>query len=89
MSKLKGYGYPEIYLGQSDDFKFAIKIKTVEKYQETMGGKIFKEYNLICARFSLAVGIPSRIPYHYPVFVSVEILTNDVEVDINERDDLH
>ena len=54
-----------------------------------MGGKIFKEYNLICARFSLAVGIPSRIPYHYPVFVSVEILTNDVEGDINERDDLH
>ena len=39
------------------------------------------ESHLIFVRFNFASIIFSQIPEHYPVFVSVIILTNIVEVD--------
>ena len=49
--------------------------------------EIFQGISFEISWWDLSFRIPSWIPQHYPLFVSVAILTKNVEVDNNAHDE--
>ena len=52
-----------------------------------MDGKLCEESNLRLSQYNILFGIPICIPWNTPIFVSVAIITDNLEIDNNALDD--